>query len=195
MRCFDKVVKSQTSIDALSSTDYDSSEGSTISSVWESSEPDISVSEAEDEATDYSGSCSAIEPPDHYIDEDKDLTENINSQKQQPSPALTSGYNLRSGSKRKSSTTDGPPTKKPCPPTMFQNGGRQSRGVRGRNGHDHGGSGSHGHHGLGPGCRRYNSNDSSSGKGHSKQGDAIQQDSIQNVDSCQRVSSLSKQKG
>ena len=96
---FEMVDKSRTSTDALS--DYGSSAGSTISSVWESSEPDISDSEAENEATDFSGSCSPIEPcvqVDHSI-EDKDSTEKTNSHDQwEPSPAPTSYYNLRSGS-------------------------------------------------------------------------------------------------
>ena len=143
---FEMVDKSRTSTDALS--DYDSSAGSTISSVWESSEPDISDSDAEGEATDFSGSCSPIEPfihVDHSVDKDKDSTEKTNLHEQQePSSAPTSHYNLRSGSKRKSSATDGPPAKKPCSPNVFQNGGRQTRGGRGRGGHDGNGGNSNG---------------------------------------------------
>ena len=83
---FEMVEKAGTSTDTLSLSDYDSSAGSTISSVWESSEPDISGSEVENEATDYSGSCSPIEPlvqVDRCIDEDKDSTEKTNSHEQQ----------------------------------------------------------------------------------------------------------------
>ena len=178
---FEMVDKSRTSTDTLS--DYGSSAGSTISSVWESSEPDISDSEAENEATDFSGSCSPIEPcvqVDHSI-EDKDSTEKTNSHDQwEPSPAPTSHYNLRSGSKRKSSTTDGPPAKKPCPPSVFQRGGRQSHGGRSRDDHGHG---------------DYDGSSSSgSGKGRSKQRGTIQ-GSIQNGGSIQHESSVSKQKG
>ena len=44
--------------------DYDSSAGSTISSVWESSELDLSDGDISDgeKSTDYSGTCSPIEP-------------------------------------------------------------------------------------------------------------------------------------
>ena len=183
---FEMVDKSRNSTDALS--DYGSSAGSTISSVWESSEPDISDSEAEDEATDFSGSCSPselhvqVDPVDEGKDltESKDLTEKTNSHEQrEPSPAPASHYNLRSGSKRKSSTTDGPPAKKPCPPKVFCNDGRQNHG-----GHSHGDPGHGGYDGSG----------SSGGKGRSKQGGTVQ-GSIQNGGSIQHESSVSKQKG
>ena len=110
------VDKARTSTDALS--DYDSA-GSTISSVWESSEPDISDSEGEGKDTDFSGSSSPSEPltpVDHSVDRDRDTTQESSSIEQEESnispPALACQYNLRS--KREASSTSGPPAKRPC---------------------------------------------------------------------------------
>ena len=53
------VNQARTSTDAIS--DYDSSAGNTISSVWESSEPDLSDGDISDGETDYSGTCSPVD--------------------------------------------------------------------------------------------------------------------------------------
>ena len=97
------VDKARTSTDAVS--DYDSSAGSTISSVWESSKPDISDDDILDGETYCSGTCSPVDPLEP-CEENSEVMENGSEVNQ---------YNLRPRSQIKRSVRYdySPPAKRP----------------------------------------------------------------------------------
>ena len=180
------VEKARTSTDALS--DYDSSAGSTISSVWESSEPDNSDTAYEDKSTDFSGSCSPTEPRtplDHCSDDEEEHVSQecvaLEQEKTNDSPVIpTQRYNLRSSTKRKAENIDLPPPKRPCHYRSKHKTLKSTQKRNGRGGQDGDGDGNHSRGrvagsrdrgGSGSGGRDNAGSSGRHGKGHGKHGE------------------------